>query len=109
MSGTSAPIAMIEEMVRIIVERFHPERVVLFGSHARGAAGPSSDVDLLVVAHVAGSKRRFAADIDEALAPLRTPKDIVVATPEEVERSRDTPGSICGSAMREGKIMYERG
>ena len=99
----------VPEMVRIIVERFRPERIVLFGSHARGAAGPSSDVDLLVVARVDGSKRRFAAEIDVALAHLRVPKDVVVATPDEVERSRDAPGSICRSAVREGKVVYERG
>ncbi len=105
MSPTTDPVP---EMVRIIVERFRPETVVLFGSRARGTAGPSSDVDLLVVAHVDGSKRRFAADIDEALAPLRVPKDIVVATPDEVELSLDAPDSICRSAVREGKVVYER-
>ncbi|MBH0185089.1 MAG: nucleotidyltransferase domain-containing protein, partial [Nitrospira sp.] len=47
-------------MVRRIVERFHPERVILFGSHARGTAGPQSDVDLLVVMQAQGSKRRCA-------------------------------------------------
>jgi predicted nucleotidyltransferase len=99
----------VPEMVRIIVERFRPERIVLFGSRARGAAHPSSDVDLLVVARVDGSKRRFAAEIDEALAPLRVSKDVVVATPDEVERSREAPGSISRTAMREGKIVYERG
>ncbi len=105
MSPTTDPVP---EMVRIIVERYRPERVVLFGSRARGTAGPSSDVDLLVVAHVDGSKRRFAADIDEALAPLRVPKDIVVATPDEVERSLDAPDSICRSAVSEGTVVYER-
>ncbi|MBH0185097.1 MAG: nucleotidyltransferase domain-containing protein [Nitrospira sp.] len=50
-------------MVRRIVERFHPERVILFGSHARGTAGPQSDVDLLVVMQAQGSKRRCAVEI----------------------------------------------
>jgi predicted nucleotidyltransferase len=47
----------IDAMVRRIVQRFDPEKVILFGSHARGTAGPDSDVDLLVVMTVRGSKR----------------------------------------------------
>jgi predicted nucleotidyltransferase len=47
----------IEEMVRRIVERFDPERIILFGSHARGTANPDSDIDLLVVMPVVGSTR----------------------------------------------------
>jgi len=47
----------IERMVRRIVRQFRPERVILFGSHARGEAGPDSDVDLLVVMRVEGSRR----------------------------------------------------
>ena len=57
----------IEEMVRRIVERFHPEKIILFGSHARGTAGPDSDVDLLVVMPVQGSRRRKATEIDLSL------------------------------------------
>jgi uncharacterized protein len=47
----------ISEMVRRIVEGFHPDKIILFGSYARGAAGPDSDADLLVVMPVKGSKR----------------------------------------------------
>lgn len=48
---------VIAEMVRRIVARFNPERVIVFGSHTRGTAGPDSDVDLLVVMHPHGSNR----------------------------------------------------
>lgn len=58
----SAVQVTIAEMVRRIVERFHPERIILFGSHARGTAGPHSDVDLLVVMQPHGSKRRRAVE-----------------------------------------------
>ena len=57
----------IEEMVQRIVERFHPEKIILFGSHARGTAGPDSDVDLLVVMPVQGSRRKKATEIDLSL------------------------------------------
>jgi len=98
----------IQEMVRRIVERFQPERIVLFGSHARGAAGPDSDVDLLVVMKVLGSKRKQAIEIDMALADMGLPKDVVVVTPEEVERYRDIVGTIIRPALREGRVLYER-
>ena len=100
--------ARIAEMVRRIVERFDPERVVLFGSHALGTAGPDSDVDLLVVMRVQGSKRRKAVEVDLALADIPMPKDVILVTPEEVERYRDVVGTIVYPALRDGKVLYER-
>ncbi len=98
----------IEEMVRLIVERFHPDQIILFGSYARGEAGPDSDVDLLVVMPVSGSKRKIAVEIDLALAGSGLAKDIIVVTPEEFKRTRNVIGTIVYPAMREGKVMYER-
>ena len=99
---------IIEEMVRRIAERFDPDCIILFGSHARGTAGPESDADLLVVMPVAGSKRRQAARIDLALAGIGLSKDVILVTPEEVERYRDVAGTIIYPAVREGKVLYER-
>jgi predicted nucleotidyltransferase len=98
----------IEEMVRRIVERFHPDQVILFGSYARGNAGPDSDVDLLVVMPVSGSKRRTAVEIDLMLAGSGLSKDIIVMTPEEVARTKDIVGALVYPAVREGKVMYDR-
>jgi predicted nucleotidyltransferase len=97
----------IAEMVRRIVERFHPERIILFGSHARGTAGPHSDVDLLVVMQPQGSKRRRAVEIHGLLAGMGVPKDVVV-TPEEFEAYRDAPGTVIRTARQEGKILHDR-
>lgn len=99
---------IIDEMVRRIVGRFDPEKIILFGSHARGTGGPDSDADLLVVMRVAGSKRQAAVEIDLVLAGVGLPKDVIVVTPEEVERYRDTVGTIIYPALREGKVLYER-
>ena len=98
----------IKEMVRRIVDRFHPEQILLFGSYARGDAGPDSDVDLLVVMPVSGSKRKMAVEIDLELAGSGLPKDIIVVTPEEVARTRDVAGTIIYPAVREGRVLYER-
>ena len=98
----------IEEMVRRIVAGFDPEKIILFGSHARGDAGPDSDADLLVVMKVSGSKREKAVEIDLALAEIGLPKDVIVVTPEEVERYKDLVGTIIYPALREGEVVYER-
>jgi len=104
----SAAREHIEEMVRRIVDRFHPEKIILFGSHARGTADPDSDADLLVVMPVEGSRRRQATQIDLALAGIRLPADVIVITPEDLERNRDRPGTVIQPALREGQVLYER-
>lgn len=108
LSADKMTLDKIHEMVRRIVERFQPERIVLFGSHARGTAGSDSDVDLLVVMKVLGSKRKQAIEIDMTLADMGLPKDVIVVTPEEIERYRDIVGTIIRPALLEGRVLYER-
>lgn len=98
----------IEKMVERIVRQFMPDKIILFGSHARGSAGPDSDVDLLIVMPVAGSKRRKAVEIGVALHDIRVPKDLIVVTPEEFEWRKDTIGTLEWPAWREGKVVYAR-
>jgi uncharacterized protein len=100
--------AQIQAMVRRIVDQFQPEQVILFGSHARGEASVDSDVDFLVVLPVVGSKREAVLKIRIALHGSGVAKDIVVATPEEMWRYRDVPGTIIRAAALEGKVLYDR-
>jgi predicted nucleotidyltransferase len=99
----------IAAMVSCIVERFGPDQIILFGSHARGTATADSDVDLLVVMPVSGSKRAKQLEMRRALHDIRVPKDIILATPEEVARRRDIVGTVIYPAVREGKVLYARG
>jgi len=98
----------IKRMVRRIVRRFHPEQVILFGSHARGDAGPDSDVDLLVVMEVEGSKLEKSIDIGVALHEFDVPKDVIVVRPEEFAWRKNYVGTIERPAAREGKVLYAR-
>ena len=107
METTTAQDA-IAEAVRRIAEHFDPERIILFGSHAVGNAGPDSDTDLLVILPVAGSRREQAVRIDLALAGIPIPIDVLVVRPEDVEKYRDCNGAIIAEALREGKVVYER-
>lgn len=96
------------EMVRRIVAQFRPERVVLFGSQARGDATSESDVDLLVVMPVNGSKRERRLAIQMALHDIHVPKDILVVTPREWDIQRGIPGTLVWPARQEGVVLYER-
>ncbi len=95
-------------MVNRIVRQFQPEKIILFGSHARGQGGPDSDVDLLVVMPVKGSKRKMAIQIGVALHDIRIPKDIIVTTPEDFEWRKEVVGTIERPAAREGEVLYAR-
>ena len=99
---------IIHEMVRRIVARFDPERIILFGSAARGEAGPDSDVDLLVVMRVQGLKRQNQLEIRRVLRGIRTPVDIVVSTPEEFDWRQEIVGTIEYPAVKEGRVLYAR-
>ena len=98
----------LDEIVSRIVERFHPEKIILFGSHARGGAATNSDVDLLVVMPVQETRRKLATQIDLSLVGIEFPTDVIVVTPEEVECNKDRIGTIIRPAIREGKVLYER-
>lgn len=98
----------IQQMVDRIVAQFHPEKIILFGSHARGDGTADSDVDLLIVMNVNGSKRRQAIAIDLSLGGIPLPADIIVATPNELAAYKDNIGSIIREALQEGKVLYER-
>ena len=98
----------LNEAARRLVERFHPERIILFGSQARGTANERSDVDLLVVCSFEGQRRRLMIEMDRALWGLGIAKDIIVLTPQEYERDKRIPGTIARPASQEGEVVYER-
>jgi HEPN domain-containing protein/predicted nucleotidyltransferase len=97
----------IDRMVKRIVRKFHPEKIILFGSHARGDAGPDSDVDLLVVMPSAAGKREQSDEILEALDDIAVPTDIVVTSPDDFAWRKDIVGTIEWPAANEGKLLYD--
>lgn len=100
------PQHILGEIVRRVVEVAWPDRIILFGSAARGEMGPDSDVDLLVVKSGVPHRRRLAQQIYLNLFGLAVPVDVIVVTPEDIEALRGKVGTIIGPALSEGKEIY---
>jgi uncharacterized protein len=102
----------IREMASVIAQKVRPAKVILFGSHARGTAGPFSDVDFLVVEKQGfgprHSRRGEMVRISKSLSPYRVPTDILVYSLDEFEYWSDSPNHVVGRAVQEGRVLYER-
>jgi len=105
-SQYSDRMTTLEAALERIVAVAKPDRVILFGSAARGTAGPHSDLDFLVIKTGVTSRRRLAQAIYRALVGIRASVDVVVVTPEDVESLKDGVGTIVGPALREGREVY---
>lgn len=104
---------MLKSMAESIVAEVGPERVVLFGSRARGDARPDSDVDLLVVEsepfHKGHSRSAELARIRLAVAGFQVPKDILVFCRAEVDEWAGSLNHVIARAFREGRTLYAKG
>ncbi len=98
----------IKEITDSIVNKFHPYKIILFGSYAGGHPTEDSDLDLLIVMDSDLPRYKRARAIRESLRDFCFSKDIIVHTPAEVEKYKDLIGTIIYPAMRYGKVIYER-
>jgi predicted nucleotidyltransferase len=99
---------LLEHVTKTIVERFRPKRIMVFGSHARGEAGPDSDLDLFIEMDTPHRPPDRAIAISEVFGLRPWPMDIVVYTPEEVRRLRHVNGTLLSVIEKEGKVLYEQ-
>lgn len=100
--------SILKEAADRLVSRFHPEKIILFGSQARGTAHPRSDVDLLVICDVIGKRHDLLVEMYRALGGIDMATDIVVLTPKEYELDQKITGTIARPASKEGRLLYER-
>ena len=96
----------LAEIIRRIVEVAKPDKIIMFGSAAKGTMGPNSDVDLLVIKSGNIHRRRLAQKIYMNLFGVGQAVDVIVVTPEDVERYRDSFALVIYPALREGKVIY---
>ena len=101
------PSAAIEASVRLLVEAANPRRIILFGSHARGAANATSDIDLLIVFDRVTSRRAETVHLLDVLRPLRIPVDVVVVSEESLREWGAIAGTIYHEALTAGRVLYE--
>ncbi len=95
-------------ITRMIVERFHPRRIIMFGSRARGDAGAESDLDLMVEMETDLSPPRRAMAIDALFGLRGWAMDVLVYTPQEVEQQRQYRNSMLRIIEAEGTVLYEQ-
>lgn len=104
------PIVRDEELLQIITTRIteaiHPQKIILFGSWARGERGPHSDIDLLIIQESDLDRPQRYAQVRRLFWGMGLPMDILVYTPEEFARYQTVPGSFTHTVAREGKVLY---
>ena len=96
----------LQKIIRRVVEVAQPEKIILFGSAARGEMGPHSDVDLLVIKRGKFHQGHLTGKIYMNLHGVGQAVDIILVTPEQVERYRNTHFLVIAPALREGKEIY---
>ncbi len=96
----------LDDIVQRVVEVAQPEKIILFGSAARGEMGPNSDIDLLIIKD-AEDTRGLSARIHRKLRGVRVAVDAIVVAPAHVERYKDSPALVIKPALREGTVVHE--
>ena len=107
MESKTAVEPLLEQIVARIVEQAQPEKVILFGSRARGDARSNSDFDILVIKESDEPRYRRGVALYGALAKLPAEVDVLVYTPQEVWEWSAVPQAFVTTAVREGKVLYE--
>lgn len=99
----------IQTVAQLIAEQFDPEKIILFGSHARGQAGMHSDIDLLVVMREDEGRKHPGNPVRRAIAErFVLPVDVIISSPEVFAKQRTNPYSLIHKALEEGELLYER-
>jgi predicted nucleotidyltransferase len=98
----------LREIADKIVTAIHPQAIILFGSLARGEAGPESDLDLMVIKE--SDKPRFEryAEVRRLFRGMGIGMDILVYTPDEFAQFQSVPGSLTYAVAHEGRVLYGR-
>ena len=97
---------VLDDVIERIVDVAEPEKIILFGSAARGGMGPNSDIDLLIIKH-GGDALDLMGRIYRRLHGVGAAVDAIVVSPEDVERYKDSHALVIKPALRDGTTVYE--
>ena len=106
-AGPEMP-ALVTRTVERLVRAFFPERIILFGSYAKGTTHARSDVDLLVIAYLPEDRRPCQRQARQLAADCFPPVDVVLATPQEVEGASAARSPFLQSILGTGFTVYAR-
>lgn len=98
----------IEEIKTRLVERYNPDRIILFGSHVRGEAGEESDIDLLILKDTKDRPIDRRVQVEKILADRSMPLDIVVYTPQEIRYLFSMGSPFVEEIIETGRVLYMR-
>lgn len=106
-SGGKTPMSVIRRFARAVAERFQPDKIILFGSHAYGTPRADSDVDILVIMPARNQ-------VDQALkircaVPAPFPMDLIVRTPSNLGWRLNEAESFHTEIVTRGTVLYEKG
>jgi predicted nucleotidyltransferase len=99
---------LIDKLTKRIVKEIQPDKIILFGSHARGDYKEESDYDICVIKSGVEHKRKLAQSIYRMLYGIGVSVDIVVETPERFNELKDDPFLIYKEIAKDGKVIYEK-
>ena len=99
--------SLSQEIVRRIRAAAEPEKIILFGSYARGEEKTDSDLDIFIIIDSDLPRYKRAVPFYQALSGLGVAKDIVVYTPSEVGEWQTASCSLVATVLREGQVLYE--
>lgn len=96
----------LKYLVHTIVDTAHPEKVILFGSAARGEDGRYSDIDVAVVVPAGIHRRQTERHIYRAMIGFKIPVDVVVITQSDLDNYGNSPGLLYRDILKEGTLLY---
>lgn len=99
---------LLKDLVERILKVTQPEKIILFGSYARGEATEESDIDILIIQNSDLPRYKRSTQVRLALKGLFPSKDIIIYTPEEVKKWQSASTSFIACALRDGRVLYER-
>jgi predicted nucleotidyltransferase len=99
--------ALLDKIVDRIVSKFSPDKIIIFGSAAKGNAHENSDVDVLIIMDTELSYYKRTAPIAVAMRGIPVAMDMIVLTPEEYERLKDDETSFASEISQTGVVAYE--
>jgi len=108
-TGCERPVSeTLPQAVKRIAQALRPDKIILFGSYANGTPTPDSDVDLLVVMKTSASSKERHLSVCRLLRPRPFPVDILVKTPQEIERALENGDFFIQEIVTQGAVLYKQ-